>query len=333
MSGLCVLTTYSHDAWGKTTEATISGTISSPFRFTGREWGAHGTRERDKVHPRSSRLARSELGSNAAPQLDAELYYYRARYYNQDNGRFLSREGLKRQDQPWTTSFAYVANNPVNYVDPNGNDRFYAFGVGYVQTLWTSVPSETWHSCPEGYDAWKVYDMDPFKLCTETRQYCVSRCLTSCNSWYIYSMNDFGDRATKAQQCGRCCDCMQKVCAGQHGYCYTWDHNAGDFGRPGWPDHRTEWERFVEYYGNIVGKFCEGHCMLAPWQKSSWCMTYYRPNDEEENVCLGSECDFEGILFEWGLWSGGCEYAWFIKDTCNERWTHNNRRCENAFCY
>ncbi len=46
------------------------------------------------------------------------LLYYRARYYDPDVGRFLTRDPAGMADG--TNLYAYVGNNPVNRVDPSG---------------------------------------------------------------------------------------------------------------------------------------------------------------------------------------------------------------------
>ncbi|MFC1643473.1 RHS repeat-associated core domain-containing protein [Chlamydiota bacterium] len=64
--------------------------LSNPYLFTGREWD-------------------SEIG----------LYYYRARYYDADLGRFISKDPIGFEgDGP--NLYAYVKNNPIRYVDPYG---------------------------------------------------------------------------------------------------------------------------------------------------------------------------------------------------------------------
>ncbi len=54
---------------------------------------------------------------------ESELLYLRARYYEPETGRFLSRDSYEGNLQnPLSRHlYAYVGNNPVNYVDPIGN--------------------------------------------------------------------------------------------------------------------------------------------------------------------------------------------------------------------
>ena len=51
------------------------------------------------------------------------LYYLNARYYNPEDGRFLTEDTYRGEtNEPDTQHlYAYCANNPVNYVDPSGH--------------------------------------------------------------------------------------------------------------------------------------------------------------------------------------------------------------------
>jgi len=79
--------TYNYDSFGKLTAST--GTTINPFRYTGREFD-------------------SETG----------IYYYRARYYDPTNGRFIGEDPMRFGGA--VNFYAYVHNNAVNLTDPLG---------------------------------------------------------------------------------------------------------------------------------------------------------------------------------------------------------------------
>ena len=78
-----------------------------------------------------------------------ELYYFGARYYDPEVGRFTSRDPAK-DGLNWHT---YCANNPLNRVDSNGNNRSFWFGnfgeavtkVSYVLNGWEIVWTTNGH--------------------------------------------------------------------------------------------------------------------------------------------------------------------------------------------
>jgi len=81
--------TYSYDAFGRITESGIGGGDNS-YTYTAREYD-------------------TETG----------LYYYRARYYDPKAGRFITKDPISFAGGD-VNLYAYVGNNPVNWVDPSG---------------------------------------------------------------------------------------------------------------------------------------------------------------------------------------------------------------------
>ena len=84
---------YDYNAFGNVT-ITTQGNIQQPYAFTGREYD-------------------TETG----------MYFYRARYYNPQVGRFVTKDpiGFAGGD---VNLYGYVGGNPVNFVDPAGIWRF-----------------------------------------------------------------------------------------------------------------------------------------------------------------------------------------------------------------
>jgi len=108
-----VKTTYAYDPFGK---VTITGEASdNPFQYTGRENDGTG------------------------------LYYYRFRYYSPELQRFISEDpiGLKAGD---VNFYAFVGNNPVNFVDPLG---LYTFPGG---DLYGKCMENAPKDCKQKYD-------------------------------------------------------------------------------------------------------------------------------------------------------------------------------------
>ena len=81
--------TYSYDSYGKLTAST--GTITNPFQYTGREFNS-----------------------------ETNLYFYRARYYDQSLGRFIGEDRLRFR--AGNDFYVYVRNSPIDLRDPSGND-------------------------------------------------------------------------------------------------------------------------------------------------------------------------------------------------------------------
>jgi RHS repeat-associated protein len=87
-SANAIVGTYAYDAFGNLTAST--GTLTNPFRFTGREFDA-------------------ETG----------IYFYRARYYDPAVGRFLGEDPLGFPGSG-SNFYAYVKNDPATLSDPFG---------------------------------------------------------------------------------------------------------------------------------------------------------------------------------------------------------------------
>ena len=81
-----VVERYEYDVFG---EPNRVGDVNNPYLFTGRRYD-------------------TETG----------LYYYRARYYSPEIGRFLQTDPVGYVEG--LNLFTYVYNNPVNFVDPYG---------------------------------------------------------------------------------------------------------------------------------------------------------------------------------------------------------------------
>ena len=98
--------TYTYDSFGKLIAST--GTLTNPLEYTGRE-------------------SDSETG----------LYYYRARYYDPTDGRFLSEDPLRVRDN--LDMYIYVRNNPVTYDDPFGLYQTSGFSPGQQAQLGNAI--------------------------------------------------------------------------------------------------------------------------------------------------------------------------------------------------
>jgi RHS repeat-associated protein len=101
--------TYTYDSFGNLTNST--GTLRNPFQYTGREFD-------------------SETG----------IYEYRARYYDQSVGRFLSED--PRQFAVGLNFYDYVRNNPANFRDPLGAFPVWGWWCG---PNWTGGRFETYN--------------------------------------------------------------------------------------------------------------------------------------------------------------------------------------------
>lgn len=94
--------TYTFDSFGNQTAS--SGSLTNSFRYTGREFDP-----------------------------ETSLYYYRARYYDPNSGRFISEDHKRFQAD--VNFYPYVSNSPTGHLDPFG---------------WSKCKSGACADCPGG---------------------------------------------------------------------------------------------------------------------------------------------------------------------------------------
>jgi RHS repeat-associated protein len=68
-----------------------------------------------KSLPFGQEIFNKERFSFTGKELDSDLYYFSARYYDSELGRFTSADPILSEP-----SYQYVGNNPLRYVDPDG---------------------------------------------------------------------------------------------------------------------------------------------------------------------------------------------------------------------
>ncbi len=100
--------TYTFDSFGKQTAS--SGSLTNPFQYTARE-------------------SDPETG----------LYYYRARYYDQGTGRFLSEDEIGNDEG--LDLYLYARNDPVQFRDPTGFYRLVGFSQNDEQQMRNAIQS------------------------------------------------------------------------------------------------------------------------------------------------------------------------------------------------
>lgn len=130
---------YKYDSFGNV--LSISETINNPYRYTGREFDA-----------------------------ESGLYYFRARYYDSNAGRFIGEDPLLFVDG--LNANIYVGNNAVNYVDPEGLDSLVVDSktrkITHYNDDGEEVANYPYTSGLNGITDPKIEDKGPIPLATYT---------------------------------------------------------------------------------------------------------------------------------------------------------------------
>jgi RHS repeat-associated protein len=133
-----IVNSYKYDPWGKL--LSISETISNPYRYAGYRYDT-----------------------------DTGLYYLRARYYNPNIMRFMTKDlkaGFLINPQT-LNSYVYCNNNPVNLIDPMGEDWTdvgisvvggIVIGVGLVVEAPELIVIGIGIAAYSGYRSWSAYN-------------------------------------------------------------------------------------------------------------------------------------------------------------------------------
>jgi len=107
-------TNYAYDPFGV---PVVGGDVSNPYQFTGEAWDA-----------------------------EVELLYLRARYYQPEVGRFVTKDPWAgNTNQPATLNrYVYATNNPVNLSDPSGLNGADPLGLRGVHGSSDPLTADQW---------------------------------------------------------------------------------------------------------------------------------------------------------------------------------------------
>lgn len=114
--------TYHRDALGSVTEVSdVTGTIIERYEYD--VYGAPTIYDSSDNVLTMSAIDNPYLFTGRRYDVESDNYYYRARYYSHDLGRFLSEDPLGFDAGDYNL-YRYVFNNPTNSTDPTGEFAF-----------------------------------------------------------------------------------------------------------------------------------------------------------------------------------------------------------------
>jgi len=111
---------YHHDALGSTVNLTNqNGDVQITYQLD--PWG--------KIEKKTGESKNRQVFTGQEHDEKSDLIYFGARYYDSDLGRFLTQDSYPGESNipPSLHKYLYTYNNPVTYIDPNGN---------YVESAW-----------------------------------------------------------------------------------------------------------------------------------------------------------------------------------------------------
>jgi RHS repeat-associated protein len=149
--------TYTYDSFGNVTNST--GSLTNPFRYTGREFDS-----------------------------ETSLYFNRARYYDQNAGRFVSED--PSEFIGGQNFYAYVGNDPINLTDPLGLTDCVVTATAVVCT--NPGPGLNWMTPQEPQGPQLPSELTPNPPPPPPAPPC------SCNNWLQREGNEIDQRSLRA---------------------------------------------------------------------------------------------------------------------------------------
>ncbi len=106
-------------------------------RYNYDAWGNHSVAVKDETCAQLAELNPFRYRSYYY-DVETKLYYLQTRYYDPEVGRFISQDGVEYAE-PETINginlYAYCGNNPVTYVDPTGEAKWWQWLISSLQFL------------------------------------------------------------------------------------------------------------------------------------------------------------------------------------------------------